>query len=131
MDYNRLAVVHSVHRTPAQQRVLREIDNPKLTAYEREYLEWYHGDPFKRSLHKAHEHCTENGKELITSERCGCFGCERIFRPSAITEWFRDSKDRTAFCPHCDTDAVLGDASGYPIIPEFLRAMKERWYGEA
>ena len=64
-----------------------------------------------------------------TAERCGCFQCGSRFAPAAITEWVRDAKDDTAFCPHCDIDAVLGDASGYPITPEFLQAMHESWFG--
>ena len=45
----RLTVVHSIYRTAAEERIIREVTNPKYTAYERDYLEWYHHDPLKRS----------------------------------------------------------------------------------
>lgn len=104
-----------------------DMRNPRLSRYEREYLNWYHGDPLKCSVHKAHEHSMNNGEELIASTTCGCFQCLAIYSPKTITEWLRDSKDRTAFCPLCDMDSVLGDASGYPITKEFLRVMQEVW----
>ena len=125
-----LRVVHSRGRSAhfAQQRRLpHEMRNPRLSRYELEYLNWYHGDPLKRSVSKAHEHSINNGEELIASKTCGCFQCLAIYSPKTITEWVRDSRDRTALCPHCDTDTVLGDASGYPITAEFLRRMQSAW----
>jgi hypothetical protein len=101
--------------------------NPRLSRYELEYLNWYHGDPLKCSVHKAHQHSNNNAQELFASKICGCFECLTIYSPKAITDWLRDSRDRTAFCPHCDTDTVLGDASGYPITREFLDAMNKAW----
>ena len=129
-DRKQLFVVHSVLRTPAAQRILREVTNPRLTPFEREYLEWYHGDPLKRSVKKAHDHAVNHRAELRASKHCGCFHCGEVFRPTEITEWMKDSTDHTAFCPHCDIDAVIGDASGYPLTEEFLSAMRLRWYGE-
>ncbi len=126
----RMTVVHSTYRTPAQQRAMREVSDRNLSQWERDYLNWYHGDPCKNSLIKAREYSMNNREGLLASNKCGCFHCGEVFRPSRITEWFADNTDRTAFCPHCDIDAVIGDASGYPIIPEFLGAMKARWYGE-
>ena len=69
------------------------------SAYERDYLNWYHGDPLKRSLVQAHTHSINHGEELKRSARCGCFHFGARFRPEAITVWVRDSRDRTAFCP--------------------------------
>ena len=130
MDHRHIVVAHSIHRTPAQQRILREISNPKLSAYVREYLEWYHGDPLKRSLNRAQKHSMGHRAEVNASKYCGCFHCAEIFRPAEITGWFGDNKNCMAICPYCDIEAVIGDASGYPITPDFLHAMKERWYGE-
>jgi len=99
------------------------------SAYERDYLNWYHGDPLKRSLVQAHTHSINHGEELKRSARCGCFHFGARFRPEAITVWVRDSRDRTAFCPECHMDAVIGDASGYPLSDEFLQGMERRWFG--
>lgn len=131
-----LRVVHSIHRenrskdNAAAVRIPKELYNQQLSAYERDYLNWYHGDPLKVSLVQAHTHSINHRAELLASERCGCFHCGEEFAPRAITEWVQDSKEATAFCPHCDIDAVIGDASGYPITTEFLAQMRERWFGE-
>jgi hypothetical protein len=123
-------LVRSASETEAHARALRELHAPNLSAYERDYLNWYHGDPLKRSLSKAHDHSMNHRAELMASQHCGCFQCGSRFSPVAITEWVRDAMDDTALCPHCDIDAVLGDASGYPITEEFLRSMKLSWFGE-
>ena len=34
----------------------------------------------------------------------------------------------TALCPMCHIDAVIGDASGFPIEVSFLTAMHRRWF---
>ncbi len=131
-----LRVVHSIHRekTPAPTRpavaaLPKEMTDPHLKPCELDYLNWYHGDPLKCSFTVAHAHSMNHRSELQASQRCGCFQCGSRFAPAAITQWVRDAKDDTAFCPHCDIDAVIGDASGYPITPEFLAAMQERWFG--
>lgn len=126
----RMTVVHSTYRPVARQRTMREVLNRSLSPFERDYLNWYHGDPLKISFKKAHESRMDNREGINASKHCGCFHCEAIFRPYEISEWFKDNKDSTAICPHCDIDAVIGDASGYPITPHFLRAMHEHWYRE-
>lgn len=131
-----LRVVHNLQwesqaRQSAGTRHLpRELHSLVLTAYERDYLNWYHGDPLKRSLVQAQKRSVNNRTELLASERCACFHCGARFRPQAIRVWLKDSRDHTALCPECDTDAVLGDASGYVLGDDFLRRMRMRWFGE-
>jgi hypothetical protein len=36
--------------------------------------------------------------------------------------------ERTALCPERMIDSVLGDASGFPITPDFLAAMHQYWF---
>ncbi len=79
----------------------------------------------------AHEHSASNHDEVLRSETCGCFYCCRVFPPSEIKEWANDGRatpGKTARCPHCDIDSVLGSASGFPITPEFLKRMNECWF---
>jgi hypothetical protein len=77
----------------------------------------------------AHAHCSANQEEVMASDQCGCFHCLRIFGPKEITEWLQlDGAGKTAFCPHCFIDAVLGSRSGYSITPEFLASMKRQWF---
>lgn len=77
---------------------------------------------------EAHRFCTANCEQLKASPRCGCFYCERIYDTGEITEWIEDRDGLTALCPHCGIDAVIAEASGYPIAKEFLHAMNEYWF---
>jgi hypothetical protein len=82
----------------------------------------------------AHKHCFCNEQEVSQSELCGCFYCVSIFPTSEIVEWLKEvnkpDSGRTAFCPHCTIDSVIGSKSGYPITKEFLEAMRLRWFGD-
>lgn len=80
----------------------------------------------------AHEHCFRNEAEVLASAACGCFFCGLIFPPGDVREWLAERGDgaRTAFCPRCGIDAVLGSASGHPITPEFIGQMRRRWFAE-
>lgn len=35
---------------------------------------------------------------------------------------------RESSVPYCHIDSVIGDTSGFPITPEFLREMNKRWF---
>nr|WP_314227907.1 hypothetical protein [uncultured Kingella sp.] len=62
---------------------------------------------------------------------CGCFCCCKIFPSSALSdEDFQPEGggQRTAFCPYCLTDSVIGEESGYAITPELLQAMRDYWF---
>jgi hypothetical protein len=76
---------------------------------------------------RAHKHCIRHRPELGASTLCGCFCCLETFIPDEITDW-TDEGD-TALCPNCGIDSVIGDASGFPVTPEFLAAMERRWFG--
>ena len=43
-----------------------------------------------------------------------------------IQEWVDGGK--TAICPKCDMDSVIGESSGFPITKEFLGAMYKKWF---
>ncbi len=117
-------------RTPTVPvSVPRELNSMRLSTYERAYLDWYHGDPQKRSCKQAHAHCTANRAAVQASTMCGCFCCGAVFPPAHITHWLADRNGDTACCPQCRIDAVLGDASGYPLTVEFLAAMRRMWFG--
>jgi hypothetical protein len=34
----------------------------------------------------------------------------------------------TALCPYCHIDAVIGDASGYPLSIEFLQRLHTKYF---
>jgi hypothetical protein len=79
----------------------------------------------EREASRLHRHTRANQMELEASEVCGCIACERIYFPSEIVRWLEDG---TAMCPHCGVDAVVGSASGIPIMPGVLRRAHERWF---
>jgi hypothetical protein len=79
----------------------------------------------EREASRLHRHTRANQMELEASEVCGCIACERIYFPSEIVRWLEDG---TALCPHCGVDAVVGSASGIPIMPGVLRRAHERWF---
>jgi hypothetical protein len=79
------------------------------------------------ALDYAHRHSSVHQAEVLASDACACFFCLQHFAPGEITEWVDDGK--TALCPRCGIDAVLGSAGPYPLTPAFLRAMNAAWFG--
>jgi hypothetical protein len=79
----------------------------------------------EREASLLHRHTRANRMEMEASEVCGCIACERIYFPSEIVQWLENG---TAMCPHCGVDAVVGSASGIPIMPGVLRRAHERWF---
>jgi hypothetical protein len=81
----------------------------------------------------AHKHSSDNEREIKSSELCGCFGCLKIMKPTEVDFFeFRDKNNknpRTACCPDCIIDTVIGSSSGYPITREFLKEMNNYWCG--
>jgi hypothetical protein len=82
-------------------------------------------------LENAHKRSIFNVNEIQESKICGCFFCLAIFPSSDIVEWCDDDnpKGKTALCPKCGIDSVIGSASGYPIDdPEFLKASHNKYF---
>jgi hypothetical protein len=77
-------------------------------------------------LKRAHKHSANHRGEIECSELCGCFYCEKVFSPVEIKEWIDGNK--TAMCPHCGIDAVIGSASGFVLTKEFLHGMCDYWF---
>jgi hypothetical protein len=78
----------------------------------------------------AHEHAIYHESAIMGSEICGCFSCGEVFPPKEIRAWTdegSDDNERTALCPKCGVDAVIGSASGFPIEKDFLRKMRNYW----
>jgi len=74
----------------------------------------------------AHGYCSNNRKMLEKDDICGCFYCLEVYSPEKITEFADGGK--TALCPYCGVDAVIGESAGYPITKEFLKEMKDHWF---
>lgn len=89
----------------------------------------------RSDLEAAHRHSIGHRAEFEASAVCGCFHCLATFPHGKVTEWVdwsadgRDDGGRTALCPRCGIDAVIGSASGFPPTPEFLARMEAHWFG--
>lgn len=79
---------------------------------------------------RAHRHSMYNREEILLSERCGCFYCGAMFRPTEVKDWTDEWEGigQTALCPKCGIDAVIGSQLDYPITIEFLELMKTHWF---
>lgn len=77
----------------------------------------------------AHAHSEGHENEIKASEQCGCFHCVSVFAPDDIEEWIDEpnSDERTALCPFCQNEAVIGSAAGFPITVDFLEKMRKYW----
>lgn len=80
-------------------------------------------------LTAAHDASSNHEDVVGRSEVCACFYCLKTLSPAEITEWVEEpGGGRTAVCPHCGIDSVIGSASGFPLTQEFLEAMCEHWF---
>jgi hypothetical protein len=75
---------------------------------------------------RAHKHASKHKSEILGSQSCGCFYCLESFHPSEIKDWIDDGK--TAMCPRCGIDSVIGAASGFPTSRAFLEQMHQYWF---
>jgi len=77
---------------------------------------------------RIHALSYENEQAVLSSQKCGCFYCRKVFDRNSIIEWVDDCNARTALCPHCGVDAVLPDST-VELSDELLIRMYERWFG--
>lgn len=79
---------------------------------------------------EAHKRSASHKKQILESEHCGCFYCLHIFPPSEIDEWLDEpnNNERTALCPGCGIDSVVGSQAGFPITVALLEKMQKYWF---
>ncbi len=81
----------------------------------------------KKDIIEAHKFSSNHKEALQKDKKCGCFYCLKIFSPSEITDWIKDTSG-TAMCPYCRIDSIIGESSGFPITKAFLQKMKDYWF---
>lgn len=87
----------------------------------------WHYSAMNNAIKAAHAHSANHRSELAASQHCGCFYCCSVFLPTEIEDWCDEG--RTALCPHCGIDSVIGDASNFQVTkPEFLKEMNRYWF---
>lgn len=74
----------------------------------------------------ARIHSRNNREEISRSHTCGCFYCRKRFNPSEITGYIEGGK--TAVCPVCGVDSIIGDASGLMVTVDLLKNMNAYWF---
>ena len=82
------------------------------------------------ALKAVYSHSIRNEESILKSDFCGCFHCISIFPVADVkSSAMMVEKDgfRTAICPICGIDAVLGDAS-VEITAELLESMNEYYF---
>lgn len=88
-------------------------------------------EEIKSLLYSLHHSTFRNEKQIKNSSQCGCFCCESLFAPEEVTNWCdNDGKgDRTALCPKCGIDSVIGDDCGMYVTPSLLHVMNLMFFG--
>ena len=84
------------------------------------------------NLIDIHKFSIFNEESIKKSNICGCFYCKKIFKPNEIKYFTTDiqGKNRTAWCPYCDIDSVLGDAD-VEITEDLLLDMNVEFFGKS
>ena len=75
---------------------------------------------------EIYKHSCRNHAELKQSLKCGCFSCGSIFDATEVEEYTDDGK--TALCPYCSVDSVIGDASGIELNPKLLNELSKMYF---
>jgi hypothetical protein len=81
-------------------------------------------------LKATYSHSIRNEESILKSDFCGCFHCISIFPATDIKlSEMMVEKDgfKTAICPICGIDSVLGDTS-VEITAELLEALSEHYF---
>lgn len=87
---------------------------------------------YDADLEAAHRKCGIHRAEILASDVCGCFYCLATFSPAEIVDWIDEDSvgiGRTALCPRCGIDSVIGSKSGLSTDLEFLSRMHAYWFG--
>jgi hypothetical protein len=81
------------------------------------------------NLSQAHKKSFKNEAEVRASVTCGCFYCLKVFPPASVTHWATERDGvRTAMCPFCGIDSVIGSASGIEVTHELLNALNSAYF---
>ena len=73
----------------------------------------------------AHKFVSNHKDDIAKSTHCRCLYCLKVFEPKEISEWI--SNEKTALCPYCSIDSVVGDAS-FKIDDALADKIKRYWF---
>lgn len=81
-----------------------------------------------QDLDAIHQLSFGNEQLLGQSAQAGCFQCLNVFPAAEVSSWVPDKPVRTAVCPRCGIDSVLGDSMGMDISSHLLEALHNRYF---
>lgn len=125
-------MAYHVHLKPMKMKYNKEqLLNQRLTLTRDDFvLFWGHEDRGK-GLTKV---CLSQWYQcpFVVEGHCGCFYCKSIYPASKVNEWCdNDGRgDKTALCPKCGIDSVLGDATFVELTPELMELMNMLFFGD-
>ena len=70
----------------------------------------------------------DNHTKIMSSKRCGCVCCNKIFRPTQIKMWTDEGK--TPICPYCGVDTVSGYTHGRLSFTSLQRISRRKFGGK-
>ena len=80
------------------------------------------------ALKAVYSNSIRNEESILKSDFCGCFHCISIFPVADIKEMMVEKDGfKTAICPICGIDSVIGDAS-VEITAEILEALNGLYF---
>jgi hypothetical protein len=62
----------------------------------------------KFNVISSHMYCSNNYQSISLSKNCACIYCKQTPPKDAVTDWVETEKEKTAICPFCGIDAVIG-----------------------
>ena len=75
-----------------------------------------------------HQYSVSNQENVFSSNRCGCFFCQKIFDGNLVSEhYINDQNGKTAICPLCGVDAILPD-NKVDLSTKLLEDMHKVWF---
>ena len=77
-------------------------------------------------IENLHNHSKCNSEEIKRSKMCGCFYCLSVFKSEEVVTFLE--KEKTALCPKCGVDSVIGDGCGCVISKSLLEQMNKEWF---
>lgn len=66
-----------------------------------------------------------NEESIRASTVCACYYCIKRFSTSEVYEF---TIGRSAICPHCGIDCLVGDSTGAYLSIELLEIMHHQWF---
>ena len=80
----------------------------------------------KEEMKEIHSHTLRNRKEIESSDNCVCISCCEIFYASEVEDYIDEGK--TALCPRCGIDAVIGGCTGISMDRETISELNKEFF---